>query len=260
MAKRVHCGVNSVPPEKMPVMPASRSELPRFFQFHGQRLQQLGRGEHALDVVAGAQNRDRLIDAVLLVRFEVLRPALLDELDDPPRIEIDAEADAAAILSQVLDRQPQPPRTRGAQHQPVGALGEILFRQRRGKQLVVGAEVVDRDPALGNARGAARFEHVDRLVGKRLGHPPPHRSAAQPFVLERLEFLQVVERADLFQRIELQLRGVFQPKRAAGRLVKVPLHGLIGMRVQGLARLLHGGVAGDGSLLGGTHENSSKVG
>ena len=93
-----------------------------------QRLEQLRRGEHALDVVAGAKDRQRLVDAVLLVRFEVLHPALLDELDDPARIEIDAEADAAAMLGQVLDRQPQPPRAGRAEHQPVRALGKVLRR------------------------------------------------------------------------------------------------------------------------------------
>ena len=29
-AKRVHCGVNSVPPEKIPVIPALRIVVPRF--------------------------------------------------------------------------------------------------------------------------------------------------------------------------------------------------------------------------------------
>ena len=65
---------------------------------------------------------------VVLVRFEVLAPALLDQLDDPARIEIDAEADAAAVLGEVLDRQPQPPRPGRAEHQPVRALREELFR------------------------------------------------------------------------------------------------------------------------------------
>ena len=91
-------------------MPALRMLVPFSSSRSAQRLEQLRRGEHALDVVPGAEDRDRLIDAVLLVRFEVLHPALLDQLDDPPRIEIDAEADAAAVLGEMLDRQPQPPR------------------------------------------------------------------------------------------------------------------------------------------------------
>ena len=124
MQNRVHCGVNSVPPEKMPVMPVSLQAAAAFFQRQAQRFDQLRRAEHAFDVVAGAENRDRLIDAMLLVRFELLHPAFFDELDDPARIEIDAEADAAAMLGQMLDGQPQPPRAGRAEHQPVRARAE----------------------------------------------------------------------------------------------------------------------------------------
>ncbi len=59
--------------------------------------------------------------------------------------------------------------------------------------------------ALGNAGRAAGLEDVDRLVGEGLGHPAAHRPAAQPFVLERLELLQVVEALHVLERIELQL-------------------------------------------------------
>ena len=199
---RVHCGVNSVPPEKMPVMPASARLLPRSSSARQSASISFGVPNMHLHVVPRAEDRDRLIDAVLLVRFEVLHPALLDELDHPPRIEIDAETNAAAMLGQVLDRQPQPPRARGAQHQPIRAAREILLRQRVAEERIVDAEILDRDAALRHARGAARLEHVDRPVGQRLGHPPPHRPAAEPFVLERRKLLQVVEGADLAERIE----------------------------------------------------------
>ena len=56
---------------------------------------------------------------MFLVGLQVLHPALLDELDHPARVEIDAEADAAAMMGQVLDRQTQPPRAGRAEHQPV---------------------------------------------------------------------------------------------------------------------------------------------
>ena len=187
MQNRVHCGVNSVPPEKMPVMPVSREAAAAFFQRQAQRLDQLRRAEHALHVVPGAEDRDRLIDAVLLVRFEVLHPALLDELDDPPRIEIDAEANAAAMLGQVLDRQPQPPRAGRAEHQPVRAQRKILLRQRVAEQRVVDAKVFDRDAALRDAGRAARFEHVDRLVGQAPSAPtaaPARRGAIRPRTAE----------------------------------------------------------------------------
>ena len=67
-----------------------------------------------LDVVPGLEDRDRLVDHVILVRLQMLAPAFLDQLDDPARIEIDAEADAAAILREMLDGQAQPARTGGA--------------------------------------------------------------------------------------------------------------------------------------------------
>ena len=105
-------------------MPAWRIVVPFDSSLQRQRLQQLRRREHAADVVAGAEDRDRLVDDVVLVGLEVIHPALLDQLDDPARIEIDREADAAAVLRQMLDRQPQPARTARPQHQPVGALRE----------------------------------------------------------------------------------------------------------------------------------------
>ncbi len=108
-----------------------------------------------------------------------------------------------------------------------GPWRKVFVGQRLAEQRVVGAKIVDRDAALGNARRAAGFEHVDRLVGERLGHPAPHRPAAQPFVFERLELFQVVERADFLERIEFQRLGIFEPERAAGRRMKVPLHGFV---------------------------------
>src|SRR6202011_3356312 len=66
------------------------------FEPERQGFEQLWRGEHALDVVAGLENRDRLIDDVILIGLQMLGPPLLDQLDHPARIEIDAEADAAA--------------------------------------------------------------------------------------------------------------------------------------------------------------------
>ena len=70
-AKRYHCGVNSVPPQKMPLMPASSMLEPFVDQPHGEGFEQLGRGEHALDVVAGGEDRDRLIDHVVAVLLDL---------------------------------------------------------------------------------------------------------------------------------------------------------------------------------------------
>ena len=143
MQNRVHCGVNSVPPEKMPVMPAFTKTAAAFFKRQAQCLDQLRRAEHALHFVSCAENRERLIDAVLLVRFELLHPAFLDELDDPARIEVDAEADAAAVLGQMLDGQPQASRPRGPKHQPIRPMREILLGQRVAEKRIVGPEIFD---------------------------------------------------------------------------------------------------------------------
>ena len=56
---------------------------------------------------------------VLLVGLDLLHLPHLDQLDDPARIEVDHEADAAAVLGQVLDREAQPARPARADHQPV---------------------------------------------------------------------------------------------------------------------------------------------
>ena len=118
--------------------------MPRFSSSSRQRLEQLRRGEHAADVVAGAEDRDGLIDAVILYGSRCsIQPFLISLITQrgsrstqkqmPPR-----------CWHEVLDRQPQPPRTGGAEHQPVRALGEILVGQRLAEQLVVDAEVFDR--------------------------------------------------------------------------------------------------------------------
>ncbi len=99
MAKRIHWLVISVPPQKTPVMPCSLRRGAVFFEPAAQGVEQLGGREHALDVVLGRKDGERLVDDVFLIGLEVLHPAFLDDLDDPARIEIDAEADAAAELA-----------------------------------------------------------------------------------------------------------------------------------------------------------------
>ncbi len=121
----VHCGVNSVPPEKMPVMPVSASDVPRSSSAKQSDSMSLGVLNMTLYVVAGGEHGNRLIDAVLLIFFQVIHPALFDELDHPPRIEVDAKADAATVLRQVLHSQTQPPRATGAEHQPIAAGWEV---------------------------------------------------------------------------------------------------------------------------------------
>src|ERR1700693_2422126 len=67
-------------------------------------FQQFGRGEQAADIVR-AQQREPLFDDVQLVGLGLVEFAALEELDDPARIEIGHETDAAAVLRQMLDSQ-----------------------------------------------------------------------------------------------------------------------------------------------------------
>ena len=101
----------------------------------------------------------------------------------------------------------------------------------------------------GHAGRAAGFEDVDRLVGQSLGHPAPHRPAAEPFVLERRK-LSAGRRTHLHfrERIELQLLLEIEPERAAGRFVKMPGDRFDDVRIEGLAG------AADGIVGGGRHE------
>ena len=89
---------------------------------------------------------------------------------------------------------------------------------------------------LRDAGRAAGLEDVDRLVGERLGHPAPHRAAAQPFVLERPNFFRSSKVLTSLSGSNFKLLGVVEPERAAGRRVKVPLHGLVRVGVELLAR------------------------
>ncbi len=172
------------------------------------------------------QDGQSLIDAVGLVGFELLEVLPADQLVDPARIEIDEEADPAAVLGQVLDGQAQPARPRRPQHQPVGAAREGLVGQVVAEDLVVGLEVLDVDAALGHAGRAAGLEDVQGLVRQALGDPAPHRSAAQPLVLEVAEHLQVGVGLDLLTGIEAQFAGEVEPERTSGRRIEVPLHDL----------------------------------
>src|SRR5689334_2812173 len=110
----------------------------------------------------------------------------------------------------MLDGQAQPARTGGAEHQPVRAAREVLIRESVAEQLVIHAKIVHRGTALRDAGGAAGFEYVDGLAGASLGNPAPHRSAAEPFVLEFRKSLQVFEAANFLSRIPTQFRSELQ--------------------------------------------------
>ena len=159
----------------------------------------------------------------------VARLAHLEELDDPARVEVDDEADAAAVLREVLDGETQAARPRRPEHEPVRALREKFVGQRVAEHLVVGAEVVDVDARLGHAGAAARLEDVDGTVGQTLRHPAADGAAAQPLVLEGPKRVEVVVGLNLVgagrspesSRARAR-RGSPSPGRSATRRLRAP--------------------------------------
>ena len=165
----------------------------------------------------------------------------LDQPDHPARIQVHTERNPAPHLGQVFDGQAQPPRSGGAQHQPVGAAREALFAERLAEHGIVDAEVVHVDPRLGNARAAAGLEDVDRPVGVGPRDPAPHRPAPQPLVLKRRKPRQIVEAVNFPARVPSQLPGVVQPERRAGLGIEMPSHHGPDPLIQPLAGLRYAG-------------------
>ena len=157
------------------MIPDLRNARPFFLECFAKRLEQFRSREHALDVMSRGQHGDSLVDAVLLVFFQVFHPSLFDQLDDPARIQVDAETDAAAMLSQMLDGQSQPTRSARTEHQPVGSLGKVLVRQGVAEKFIVFPMIFNHHTALRNSRGAARFKHKRRLAGMSLWAPSDAR-------------------------------------------------------------------------------------
>src|SRR5687767_10107191 len=89
---------------------AKHSRNPHFFQRHSfaEGFQKFRRREKTTNVRVSLQERKALLDYVLFVAFCFFCFALFDQFDDPTRIEIHHEADAASELRQMLDRETQP--------------------------------------------------------------------------------------------------------------------------------------------------------
>ena len=79
------------------------------------------------------------------------------------------------------------------------------------KSFVVDPVVFDDDAGLRDAGGAAGLENVGRFAGEALGNPALDGSAAEVVVFEEGELLQVFEAIDVFERIELERFGLFEP-------------------------------------------------
>ena len=108
-------------------------------------------------------------------------------LNHPTRIEVEAKANASAILSEMLHRKTEAARPGRAEHEPVRAFGEVLIRQRVAEELIVESKILDRDAAFGNPGRAAGFENVNGTILVRLRYPSPHGSSTQPLILEQRE-------------------------------------------------------------------------
>jgi hypothetical protein len=185
--------------------------------------------------VSGAENRDGLVDDMILVRLEMFSPALLNELHHPAGVEVDAETNPAAMLREMFDCEPQPARSARAEHQPIGSPGKLVVGKCLAEQLVVGSKILDVDARLRHAGGSAGLENVDRFVGECFRHKPAHRSAAKPLILEQAEFLQIGKPGNVLQRIERELPGALEPEGATGCRIEVPLHDFAHVLVQPLA-------------------------
>src|SRR5262249_47490038 len=142
-----------------------------------------------------------------------------------------AKADAAAILAQVFDCQPEPARSRGPKHQPVGASREVFLRQGFAKHLIINAEVLYGHAALRHSGRAASLENVDGQTGEAFGHPAANRASPQPVVLKGWEFSQILEAVDFLSGTPPQLGGELQPERASGLRTEMPLDDLPHVRI-----------------------------
>src|SRR6266568_1449000 len=134
-----------------------------------------------------AEQRQALLNDVLLVLFGHLCLALLDELYDPTRIQIHHKANAAPILGQVFDSQTQTPRPGWPKRQPISARRKKLVGQVGAEGFVVEAKVLDVDSGLRHTSTPTRLESIDWPAGITFWHPATHRTSAQPLVLKEAE-------------------------------------------------------------------------
>ena len=256
MAKRIHCEVISVPPQKMPVMPGPWrcSSLP---SPAGRARASSSFGVVNMHLMSWPADRT-VIAWSMMCSWYALRCSI-----QPFLMSLTTQRGSRSTQKQMPPRYwhrcSTASRSRRGPDGPsisqLRPLGEVLLRQRVAEHLVVDAEVVDDDAALGDAGGAAGLEDVDRLVLQRLGHPAAHRAAAQPLVLEVAEQLQVVEALHVLERVELERLGLLQPERRAGLGVEVPVDDLAHVGVElfaGLADLV-------GGWCGAGHGDSSIV-
>src|SRR3954468_19060007 len=119
-----------------------------------QCFEQLWCCEQAANIVVRPQLRESLLNYMLLVLLRHFWLAHLDQLNDPTRIEINHEADAAAVLRQVFHGQAERAGAGWTKRQPIRIAWKELLGKRIAESLVIDAKVIDADARLGHT-GAA---------------------------------------------------------------------------------------------------------
>tara|TARA_B110000014_G_scaffold257782_1_gene242881 strand:- start:330 stop:914 length:585 start_codon:yes stop_codon:yes gene_type:complete len=180
-----------------------------------------------------------LVHHVILIGLGALNPASLEALDDPPRVHVEAEGDASSVLGKVLYGQAEPPWACGPKGDPIRTGRETLIRERLAEKFVIDPEIFTGNSALGKARAPACLEDVDGLSSKALRNPPLDRTAAQPFVLKRIESRQVSEAPNLFTGIPWKIFGVIEPEGGARLGAEVPIDNLANPGVKLAGRMLN---------------------
>ena len=174
---------------------------------------------------------ERLVDAVLLIALGFLNVAAFDELDDPAWVEVDTEANASAMLRQMLDGEAEAAGAAGAEVQPIHTAREELVGQSVGEGFVIYAEILVRNAGFRHAGGASGFEREDRLVRVRLRHPATHGPAAEPLIFEESKTIEILIRLNVAEGIEVERLGSVDPERSPGRGIEVPLDNFAGPRI-----------------------------
>jgi hypothetical protein len=139
----------------------------------------------------------------------------------------------------MFDREAKAARAAGAQVQPIGAAREKFVRQSIGESFVVNAKIFVRDAGFRDARRSSSFESEDGLVGVGLGDPASHRSSAEPLVLEKAEFIEIIISMDIAQRIEVERLRAVEPEGRAGVGAEVPMNYFLGPGIKTRRRRLY---------------------
>ena len=205
----------------------------------GEGFEKFRSGEQAADV-AVADDGGGLVDDVFLIELGHAHFAHADEAFHPAGVEVDEVTGTAADVGEVLDGEAQAARAGGADHQPVGALREKVGAVMFGEFRVVGHVIVPADALFRHAGGAAGFEDVVGPFAEGFRDETGGIFLAQNLVIEGLESLDVGEAGDVLERIEAEVRHLFEPVRASGFRGEMPFHHFAGVGVEGFGGSLRG--------------------